>query len=108
MRKHRISQSDISGSLRAEKIWSIRQVEAMIIEANGKFTVYQRGSCPEGMDAEVLMDVPAYRRLVEDTERDVEKGRGDETESQNARAGGGKALRHDQVEAANEAADEES
>lgn len=65
MRRHRISQTDLNSALRGRQIWNIRQVEAVIIEPTGTFTIYERGTKPDGMEAEVLMDVPGYRKLAE-------------------------------------------
>lgn len=76
MRKHRISQTDLNSALRQGKVWNIREVEAVIIEPTGTFTIYKIADRPEPRegeeewDAEVLMDVPGYRRLVERFDRD--------------------------------------
>lgn len=65
MRKHRISQTDLNGALRREGIWHIKEVEAVIIEPTGSFSIYKRCNRPKDCDPEVLLDVPGYKRLVE-------------------------------------------
>ncbi|ORX38233.1 hypothetical protein BD324DRAFT_620100 [Kockovaella imperatae] len=65
MAHHRVSKSDLNGALRRFGIWNISQIEAVIIEPTGEFTIYKQNDCPEGVNPEVLMDVPGYRRLVE-------------------------------------------
>lgn len=87
MRKHRISQTDLNSALRRENIWNIRQVEAVIIEPTGMFSIYKRDTKPDGLEPEVLMDVPGYRRLVEHFDQD-EGGRGGGQEGGKGRKGG--------------------
>lgn len=65
MRHHRISTSDLNSALRKSGIWHISEVECVIIEPTGDFAVYKRGTKPEGLEPEVLLDVPGYKRLVE-------------------------------------------
>ena len=83
MRKHRISQTDLNSALRREQIWNIRQVEAVIIEPTGTFSIYRIAAKPDEFEAEVLLDVPGYRKLVEhfdmdgkSTEDKVREGKG--------------------------------
>ena len=65
MHHHRVSRSDLNASMRKFGIWNISQVEAVIIEPTGDFSVYKQDDCPDGVVPEVLMAVPGYRRLVE-------------------------------------------
>jgi uncharacterized membrane protein YcaP (DUF421 family) len=73
MRKHRISNGDLNGCLRAKAVWSIKDVEAVIIEANGLFSIYLIEDKPRGTELDVLMNVPAYRNLIERQRSDQEK-----------------------------------
>lgn len=73
MRHHRISTSDLNSAMRKAGIWNISQVECVIIEPTGDFAIYKRGDKPEGMEPEVLMDVPGYKRLVEHFQEGSEK-----------------------------------
>ena len=70
MRQHRVSKSDLNGALRKSGIWNISQIEVVIIEPTGDFTIYQRCQKPAGIEPEVLLEVPAYRRLVEHFDHD--------------------------------------
>jgi hypothetical protein len=70
MRKHRISETDLNGALRREGIWNIKEVEAVIIEPTGSCSVYKRCNRPTDYDADVLLDVPGYRSLVEHFDND--------------------------------------
>ena len=70
MRKHRISETDLNSAMRRHGIWNIREVEAVIIESTGSFSVFKRCDRPEDYDAEVLLDVPGYKSLVEHFDKD--------------------------------------
>lgn len=65
MRKHRVSHSDLNGALRKARIWSLRQVEAVIIEPTGDFSIFKTDDLPDGVSPDVLMDVPGYKKLYE-------------------------------------------
>jgi uncharacterized membrane protein YcaP (DUF421 family) len=65
MRHHRISTSDLNGALRKKSIWHISEVEAVIIESTGHFSIYKKCDMPKDMEPQVLLDVPGYRKLVE-------------------------------------------
>lgn len=65
MRKHRISTSDLNGALRKKAIWHISEVEAVIIESTGNFSIYKRCDMRADIEPQVLLDVPGYRKLVE-------------------------------------------
>ena len=65
MRNHRVSRTDLNGALRRANVWHISEVEAVIIEPTGSFSIYKRADRPEGVEPDVLLDVPGYRRLVE-------------------------------------------
>lgn len=73
MKKHRISVSDLNGALRRSNVWNICEIEAVIIEPTGQFSIYKRADMPKDYEAEVLMDVPGYKRLVEHFDLDQEK-----------------------------------
>lgn len=67
MAKHRISESDIYGALRQKGLLHIKQVEVVIIEANGAFSIFEMEAvkeCKWGCSA--LMKVPAYKALYEE------------------------------------------
>lgn len=66
--------SDLNLSLRSKGIWDITFVEAVIIEPTGAFSIYRTRDRPENASAGVLMDVPAYRKLVERFEKGGGKG----------------------------------
>ena len=83
MRHHRISTSDLNLSLRAKGIWDIEDVEAVIIEPTGAFSIYKTCDRPEGAKAGVLMDVPAYRRLVDRFEKGEVKVEKEDEKGQN-------------------------
>lgn len=69
MAKHRISTTDVNGALRAHGVLNVSQVDCMIIEANGAFSVFTRKDVDEaGVSPDVLMAVPAYRKLCEEAE----------------------------------------
>jgi uncharacterized membrane protein YcaP (DUF421 family) len=79
MRRHRISTTDLNGALRQRNIWHISEVEAVIIESTGNFSIYKRSELPKDMEPQVLLDVPGYQKLVEhfDNEsNDKQGGRG--------------------------------
>ena len=65
MRKHRISTTDLNGALRQRNIWNISEVEAVIIESTGNFSIYKRADMPLDIEPQVLLDVPGYQKLVE-------------------------------------------
>jgi hypothetical protein len=65
MRKHRISTTDLNGALRQQNIWNISEVEAVIIESTGNFSIYKRADMPLDIEPQVLLDVPGYQKLVE-------------------------------------------
>lgn len=65
MRNHRVSRTDLNGALRRANVWHISEIEAVIIEPTGSFSIYKRADRPDGVEPEVLLDVPGYRRLVE-------------------------------------------
>jgi uncharacterized membrane protein YcaP (DUF421 family) len=71
MRKHRISTTDLNGALRQRNIWHISEVEAVIIESTGAFSIYKRAEMPKDLEPQVLLDVPGYQKLVEHFERDA-------------------------------------
>lgn len=67
MRNHRISTTDVRGALRSHGILNVSQVECVMIEANGAFSVFTRQTLRDtGVEPEVLMAVPAYRKLCEE------------------------------------------
>jgi len=70
MRQHRISKTDLNGAMRREGIWNIREVEAVIIEPTGTFSIYKRCDRPKDCDPEVLLDVPGYKSLVDHFDKD--------------------------------------
>ena len=72
MRKHRISTSDLNGALRQKNIWHISEVEAVIIESTGNFSIYKRSNFPKDLEPQVLLDVPGYQKLVEHFEEEEE------------------------------------
>ena len=65
MKHNRVSKSDLNGALRKAGVWNIREVETVIIEPTGEFSIYKRADRPDDLEAEVLLDVPGYRRLAE-------------------------------------------
>lgn len=65
MKKHRISTTDLNGALRQRNIWHISEVEAVIIESTGNFSIYKRADMPKDIEPQVLLDVPGYQKLVE-------------------------------------------
>jgi len=79
MRKHRISTSDLNGALRRRNIWHISEVEAVIIESTGSFSIYKRSEFPKDVEPQVLLDVPGYQKLVEhfENENDNRSGPGE-------------------------------
>jgi len=100
MRKHRISTSDLNGALRQRSIWHISEVEAVIIESTGNFTVYKRADMPKNLEPQVLLDVPGYQKLVEHFDQENKGEQGSTGEKQNMNSG--------QEESANEIAAEEA
>lgn len=82
MAKHRISESDIYSALRQKSLLHVDQVEVIIIEANGTFSIFTRESVEKfDREAKALMAVPAYRALCE---KDAGKETSDNSESENA------------------------
>lgn len=67
MAKNRIAATDINGALRMQGIVNISQVECMMIEANGIFSLITQQAVREsGVTPDVLMAVPDYRRLCDE------------------------------------------
>ena len=75
MTKHRISQSDIYSALRQQGFFDIEQIEAIIIEANGSFSIISTASVQEfKKEPRALTMVPAYKALCSEMEkRETEK-----------------------------------
>jgi uncharacterized membrane protein YcaP (DUF421 family) len=84
MRRHRISTTDLNGALRQRNIWHISEVEAVIIESTGNFSIYKRSELPKDMEPQVLLDVPGYQKLVEhfDNESNGKQGGQGQKQSQ--------------------------
>jgi len=104
MRKHRISTSDLNGALRRRNIWHISEVEAVIIESTGSFSIYKRSEFPKDVEPQVLLDVPGYQKLVEhfENENDNRPGPGE-----TGKGSGQGTTEHDE-RSANEIAAEEA
>jgi len=100
MRKHRISTTDLNGALRQRNIWHISEVEAVIIESTGNFSIYKRADMPQDLEPQVLLDVPGYQKLVEHFDQESNGHKGSRGEKQNMQSG--------QEESANEIAAEEA
>jgi uncharacterized membrane protein YcaP (DUF421 family) len=83
MRKHRISTSDLNGALRKKSIWHISEVEAVIIESTGNFSIYKRCDMREDIEPQVLLDIPGYRRLVEHFDQEQDKNADNERNGKN-------------------------
>lgn len=71
MKQHRISMTDLNSALRKEGIWNISEVECVIIESTGLFSVYKRCNYPQDYPPEVLLDIKGYKALYD---RRIEKG----------------------------------
>ncbi len=70
MRKHRISESDIYSALRQQGFLDIEQVEVIIIEANGSFSILSKERVQEfEKEPRALMVVPAYKVLCNEMEK---------------------------------------
>lgn len=80
MRKHRISTSDLNGALRQKNIWHISEVEAVIIESTGTFSIYKRSEFPKDVEPQVLLAVPGYQKLAEHFEQENNEGQGSHKE----------------------------
>lgn len=66
MAKHRISESDVYSALRQQGLLHIKQVEVVIIEANGAFSIFARSAIRDcDWEPSSLMMVPAYKALCE-------------------------------------------
>lgn len=66
MEHHRISDGDINGALRSHGVLNISQVECVIIEPNGAFSVFQKSQLQEAdVQPDTLLAVPAYATLCE-------------------------------------------
>ena len=102
MRKHRISTSDLNGALRQRSIWHISEVEAVIIESTGNFSIYKRADMPSDIEPQVLLDVPGYQKLVEHFD---EEGSAKESSNQGPHS---KDAQQGQEESANEIAAEDA
>jgi uncharacterized membrane protein YcaP (DUF421 family) len=102
MRRHRISTTDLNGALRQRNIWHISEVEAVIIESTGNFSIYKRSEMPKDMEPQVLLDVPGYQKLVEHF--DMEGKRSGAGKGQ----GQGQGTREEQERSANEIAAKEA
>jgi uncharacterized membrane protein YcaP (DUF421 family) len=80
MRHHRISQSDLNAALRKKSIWNIREIEVVIIEPTGEFSIYKQCDMPDQDEecnrAEVLLDIPGYKRLVDEFDNNHKRGQG--------------------------------
>lgn len=71
MSKHRISESDIYSALRQHGVLNIKQVEAIIIEANGTFSIFEMDALKDcKFEPSALLNVPAYKALCEQLEND--------------------------------------
>lgn len=81
MAKHRISQSDIYSALRQHGILNIKLVEAIIIEANGEFSIFEIEAVRDcKCEPSALLNVPAYKALCEQAESDrLEKSASSQT-----------------------------
>jgi len=74
MQSHRVSHDDFFTALRQQGILSVSQVECVIIEANGAFSIYTKSSVDEYDDEpDVLMRVVGYKALCEEAEKNREK-----------------------------------
>lgn len=100
MRRHRISTTDLNGALRQRNIWHISEVEAVIIESTGNFSIYKRIDMPKDMEPQVLLDVPGYQKLVEHFDQEAEASRSQKHDTQHSR--------EEQERSANEIAAEEA
>lgn len=47
MKTHRVSKSDLYSALRAKGVWNLCEVELVVIEPNGLFSIYLRKDFPE-------------------------------------------------------------
>jgi len=69
MLKHRISPNDVNAALRQKGVLNICQVEVGIIEPTGNFSIFTKKELLDArVDPDVLMAVPAYRKLCEHAE----------------------------------------
>jgi hypothetical protein len=105
MRKHRISTTDLNGALRQRNIWHISEVEAVIIESTGNFSIYKRADMPTDIEPQVLLDVPGYRKLAEHFDK-ADSGRGERDSGSNMHCSKG-TVGHEE-RSANEIAAEEA
>ncbi|GHJ86309.1 hypothetical protein NliqN6_2711 [Naganishia liquefaciens] len=69
MKIHRISTTDLNSALRKENIWHIKEIECVIIESTGLFSVYKRCNYPQDYPPEVLLDIKGYKALHEKHEK---------------------------------------
>jgi uncharacterized membrane protein YcaP (DUF421 family) len=75
MKAHRISQTDVNSCLRQAKILNICEVECIIIEPNGTFSLFTMKNLEEAqVDPDVLHAVAAYKALVELESADGRRG----------------------------------
>lgn len=106
MAKHRISDSDIDAALRQQGLINIKQIEVIIIEANGTFSVFsEKAVFDTEWDPAALMAVPAYKALCEkaDNHKSHEEkssktesgGTSDDMELQDTESYGQTAVRHE-------------
>lgn len=86
MESHRISQTDLHGALRQKGVLNISQVECIIIEPTGTFSIFTTSQMKEDVEPEVLFNVPAYLALYEDSEAKKDGSSGDERGKKNRKA----------------------
>ncbi|KAK4684622.1 hypothetical protein P7C73_g5545, partial [Tremellales sp. Uapishka_1] len=75
MKKNRIAMLDINGALRKAGIFNVCQVECIVVEPTGEFSIHLSDGLPEGYEADVLLAVEGYRKLVEHDEEEKRKQR---------------------------------
>lgn len=88
MAQHRVTESDIYSALRQHAVLSIKLVEAIIIESNGNFSIFEMESV-KGCEYEAssLLNVPAYKALCKQAQSDkLEKQANDQTEVEDLEA----------------------
>lgn len=76
MKHHRISRTDVNASLRQAGVLNICQVECGIIEPNGTISIFTMQELEDAkVEPDVLMAVPAYKKLCEKGRRLGERNR---------------------------------
>lgn len=75
MKKHRITTTDLYTAMRVKGVHNICEIECLVVEPTGAFTIYKTADLPKDYEPEVLLSIKGYRQLVDNDNEEKQRQR---------------------------------